>query len=231
MARISTYVNDTAVSGQDKLLGSDSTEATRNFPISTLASYLDDSGSITVSDQLNLKFVTTQDSVSNATFFKEGFGGDDSSVGSLYTILVSKKDAVGNSLAEYTQKIFKNNINFIELGNKNIFATFSVSSIISDEVYTNFFRVNLLQVSYNGNLSKDKYYSFSILSGEEIQTYTHVQGVAEAIWEVTHNLNKKPSVTVVDSTDNVVFGEVEYLTLNSVRLKFAGSFSGKAYLN
>lgn len=61
--------------------------------------------------------------------------------------------------------------------------------------------------------------------------YTHVQGVAEATWEVTHDLNKRPSVTVVDSTDNIVFGEVEYLTMNSVRLKFAGAFSGKAYFN
>jgi len=61
--------------------------------------------------------------------------------------------------------------------------------------------------------------------------YTHVQGVAEATWEVTHNLGKRASVTVVDSTDNIVFGEVEYLTNNSVRLKFAGAFSGKAYFN
>lgn len=61
--------------------------------------------------------------------------------------------------------------------------------------------------------------------------YTHVQGTAEATWEVTHNLNKRASVTVVDSTDNVVIGEIEYLTMNSVRLKFAGAFSGKAYFN
>ena len=61
--------------------------------------------------------------------------------------------------------------------------------------------------------------------------YTHVQGVAEATWEVTHNLGKRASVTVVDSTDNIVFGEVEYLTMNTIRLKFAGAFSGKAYFN
>lgn len=61
--------------------------------------------------------------------------------------------------------------------------------------------------------------------------YTHVQGTAEATWEVTHNLNKRASVTVVDSTDNVVIGEIEYLTMNTVRLKFAGAFSGKAYFN
>ena len=61
--------------------------------------------------------------------------------------------------------------------------------------------------------------------------HTHVQGTAEAIWNVTHNLNKRTSVTVVDAMDNIVFGEVEYIDNNNVRLTFAGAFSGKAYFN
>ncbi len=61
--------------------------------------------------------------------------------------------------------------------------------------------------------------------------YTHVQGTADATWNVTHNLNKRTSVTVVDAMDNIVFGEVEYIDNNTVRLTFAGAFSGKAYFN
>lgn len=61
--------------------------------------------------------------------------------------------------------------------------------------------------------------------------YAHTQSTPESVWEVTHNLNKKPTVTVVDSADTVVVGEVEYLNNNSVRLTFAGAFSGKAYFN
>ncbi len=61
--------------------------------------------------------------------------------------------------------------------------------------------------------------------------YTHTQSTPEAVWTVTHNLNKKPSVVVVDSADTVVMGEIEYLTTNSVRLTFVGAFSGKAYFN
>ena len=61
--------------------------------------------------------------------------------------------------------------------------------------------------------------------------YAHTQSTPEAIWEVTHNLNKKPTVTVVDSADTMVMGEVEYINNNSVRLTFAGAFSGKAYFN
>lgn len=61
--------------------------------------------------------------------------------------------------------------------------------------------------------------------------YAHTQSTPEAVWEVTHNLNKKPTVTVVDSADTMVMGEVEYINNNSVRLTFAGAFSGKAYFN
>ena len=61
--------------------------------------------------------------------------------------------------------------------------------------------------------------------------FIFTQSIPESIWEITHNLGKKPSVTVVDSGDSVVVGEVEYINLNSVRLTFAGAFSGKAYFN
>jgi hypothetical protein len=61
--------------------------------------------------------------------------------------------------------------------------------------------------------------------------YAHTQSIPEAVWEVTHNLGKKPSVVVVDSADTVVMGEIEYINLNSVRLTFVGAFSGKAYFN
>ena len=61
--------------------------------------------------------------------------------------------------------------------------------------------------------------------------YAHIQSIPEAVWEVTHNLNKKPTITVVDSADTMVMGEVEYINNNSVRLTFAGAFSGKAYFN
>jgi len=61
--------------------------------------------------------------------------------------------------------------------------------------------------------------------------FTFSQDTPESIWEVQHNLGKKPSVTVVDSGESVVVGEIEYINLNSVRLTFAGAFSGKAYFN
>jgi hypothetical protein len=70
-----------------------------------------------------------------------------------------------------------------------------------------------------------------LVGGKGDSHFVFTQSVPESIWEITHNLAKKPSVTVVDSGDSVVVGEVEYINLNSVRLTFAGAFSGKAYFN
>ena len=62
-------------------------------------------------------------------------------------------------------------------------------------------------------------------------TYIHTQGAPSALWSVTHNMNKWPSVTVVDSGNNIVEGEVVYNSLNDLTIIFSGGFSGKAYIN
>ena len=62
-------------------------------------------------------------------------------------------------------------------------------------------------------------------------TYTHTQASASATWTIAHNLNCKPSVTIVDSAGNVQIGEVLYDSNNQITLAFAAAFSGFAYLN
>ena len=68
-------------------------------------------------------------------------------------------------------------------------------------------------------------------------TWIHDQGAAADTWTINHNLNKYPSVTVVDSGGNVVIGTIVYNTTNQLTLTFFSedddglSFDGKAYLN
>lgn len=61
--------------------------------------------------------------------------------------------------------------------------------------------------------------------------YVHEQGTASEVWEVQHNLDREPSVTVVDTANNVVIGYVTYINKNAVKITFNASFKGKAYLN
>jgi hypothetical protein len=61
--------------------------------------------------------------------------------------------------------------------------------------------------------------------------YVHNQGAASASWNITHNLGKYPSVSVVDSANTKVYGGVVYNSVNQVTLVFSSAFSGKAFLN
>lgn len=62
-------------------------------------------------------------------------------------------------------------------------------------------------------------------------SYIHDQGIAQSIWVVPHPLQRRPSVTVVDSGGTVVEGNVHYVDDNTIIITFNASFSGKAYLN
>ena len=83
-----------------------------------------------------------------------------------------------------------------------------------------------------------KYIGRTVMSSPIIGdiTYTHNQSGVYNTWTITHNLNRFPSVTVVDSADTIVYGTVVYNSANQLTITFfqAGSalaFSGKAYLN
>ena len=61
--------------------------------------------------------------------------------------------------------------------------------------------------------------------------HVHDQGSPASQWVIDHNLAKKCSVTVVDSSNQVVIGQVTYNTVNRVTIDFDSSFSGKAFFN
>lgn len=63
------------------------------------------------------------------------------------------------------------------------------------------------------------------------KNYRHVQATPSDTWTVSHNLNKYPAVTIIDSSGTVVEGGVAYNTVNSVTLTFQSPFSGEATFN
>lgn len=61
--------------------------------------------------------------------------------------------------------------------------------------------------------------------------YVHRQVAATAEWLVEHHLGKHPSVTIVDTADTVVIGDLEYVDEARLVVRFSAPFSGTAYLN
>lgn len=63
------------------------------------------------------------------------------------------------------------------------------------------------------------------------KNYVHDQSSASATWIVTHNLDKRPAVSVVDSAGTQIICDVQYDSDNQVTLTFDDSTAGKAYFN
>lgn len=73
--------------------------------------------------------------------------------------------------------------------------------------------------------------NLSLSSGASDAFYEHIQSTASATWTVDHDLNKRPSVTVVNSAGATVIGDVEYTSNNQCVLTFRAAFGGRAYFN
>lgn len=70
----------------------------------------------------------------------------------------------------------------------------------------------------NSNYDGDKYYEY-----EWRKPVTAIK--------INHNLNKKPSVTVIDTAGNEIIGDVDYVDQDNLTLKFSAAVRGTAYLN
>ncbi len=65
----------------------------------------------------------------------------------------------------------------------------------------------------------------------DIPSYIHNQIIPSEKWEITHNLKKYPSVSIVDSSKRIVIGDIKYISNMNIEITFTSAFSGKAYLN
>lgn len=75
------------------------------------------------------------------------------------------------------------------------------------------------------------YLTTSTLEFEGDKSYIYVQNVVSSVWNIQHNLDKYPSVTVVDTAGTVVVGDIKYKNSSTLSIRFGAPFSGKAYLN
>ena len=71
----------------------------------------------------------------------------------------------------------------------------------------------------------------TIASLNDDANFVFTQGIPSATWNITHNLDKFPSVSVADTANQLMYGDTEYINENSLTITFSAPFSGKAYLN
>jgi len=69
------------------------------------------------------------------------------------------------------------------------------------------------------------------LSVDYRSSYEYNQASPSDTWVINHNLNKRPSVTVIDSAGTEVEGAVTVNSQSQITIEFCAAFSGKAILN
>ncbi len=62
-------------------------------------------------------------------------------------------------------------------------------------------------------------------------TYIHEQPNPSNVWEINHNLDAFPTVTIVDSLNRLILCEFVYIDRNNIQVLFNALVAGKAYLN
>lgn len=72
--------------------------------------------------------------------------------------------------------------------------------------------------------------AITVVSGSST-TFTWTQTIPLSVWTVPHNLNKFPSVSVVDTLGNLIYPDVSYVDSNIVQITHGSAFAGLAYLN
>ena len=62
-------------------------------------------------------------------------------------------------------------------------------------------------------------------------SYRHNQNAVSDFWTITHNLGFLPNVTVFNSANGMVEGNVVHTSINALTIDFSASFSGYAVLS
>ena len=235
MARISTYQIDENISGGDKWIGTDSSfkNATKNFTADKVADYLNSSGVIQ-SQSLRYMYQSSNNPRYNNTISFIPSGAIAVPFASINTFLLSKYAKPNKDVHTfYSNPLIGSTILLTSAENVSNWAIYSWNSSTEDPVELSFYNIGLTFRSGVGGLVEGEDYLISLLgvNTSSDKTFIYPQSAPSDTWMVTHNLNKYPSVSIVDSADTVVYGDVNYINENELIITFTSEFSGKAFLN
>jgi len=232
MAQISSYPYDAVVQDQDAWIGTDSnSRQTMQFTASAVATYLNVKGKISIGAQMPYKFYSTLNAGGGSMSLVSGGGG--TSFSDVTSLRISNKDLSGELTVQFFEYLIGSDIMIGQMGAISIFGHYKISTYAVDPNDAQYYILSLNHIGSNGSLVNDYYYdifNFTLASASD-KTFVFEQGVSASQWDIQHNMGKFPSVSVVDTANEVYWGNVTYIDSNNLKINFSASFSGKAYLN
>ena len=244
MARISTYPVDQNPEGSDILLGTDASggkDATKNFRISDISLILINDFLANNSWTFNIDEADAE--MRKAQLFFAAGGGNNTSwanITTLRSVLLMGNNTNAQPYLQYLltndpitgQPVVNNLIKISDRNDLSSFGVFSFTSLTAVAGKTDIYDIGLTFIKGAGSIQKKHVYGINIDPSDATdKTFEFTQGVPSTTWNIQHNLNKFPSITVIDTADTVVTGQYTYIDNNNVTLTFSAGFAGKAYLN
>ena len=227
MARISSYPYDITVQDTDAWVGSDSVNrSTKQYTAKAVAEYLNIKGKISISAQMVFKYVAVNPKAGD-------FSGpaDGSAMTGITTMQLSTADVSGQDVIAFMTYLVGSNILISEQNNISTFGHFLIDSYTVSTA--GFYTLNLTNIGGNGNLTDLLYYDFAVftLPSKAVHDFTFTQPTPSVEWTIQHNMDKFPSVSVVNNNNILMYGNTTYVDTNNLIITFTAGFSGKAYLN
>ncbi len=248
MAIIYSYPTNTNILATDLVIGSSTKvvngknrNVTKNFEIGSIAEFYNEISAIAIAGQSNFFF---QNNIApgrkNGSISFINGGGTNTLFNNITTLRLSKFATSGNVIIDYINTLVSQAIIIAQCDDLNNFGIYKFISISPVAGNPNFFDIILESVGAHGSILQDKFYAIAVYPGfvnPDIdpnvgdKNFVYTQLVASSVWNVVHNLDKFPSVSIVDDDNNQVYGSVVYNTVNDLTITFAAPFSGQAYIN
>ena len=231
MPRINNIGLDTDVTKDDKLLGSDSGGATKSYTLKNISKFFKDSNAAGIAGQFTYQYKTgTLLSGNMGVTFSSG-----STFQNATSIKVSKfiYGETTNSSENILDILSSKQILIVDVEDQDNYAIYN-SGAVTQDGSSDFYDISLTApTKYNGSFTNEKIYAIISIGSGSDKTYIHEQGSASTTWNVSHDLGKFPSVTVVDVNNVQGYGVVTHTNENNLTVTFpAGSpAAGKAYCN
>jgi hypothetical protein len=231
MAIGNSYPIDKDVEDKDLVLGTDyGSNRTVNFPMEDIADYLNKKGKISIAGQTSWKFVTSNP-IGGTISLTDG-AGNGRPFSEFTYLIMSIYDMSTQRVVEFVDYLVGGEVLLAEQKKTTQFGHYKVVSYEQNEDPL-FYTISLEYIGGNGTVKENTYYdlvSFTPRPGTD-KNFVFTQSVPNTKWIVKHDLEKYPSVSVVNINNVLMYGNVTYVDLNNLEIEFSAGFSGKAYMN
>ena len=231
MSGISSYQLKSQPDGSDIVIGTSVENGqTKNFSVQSLSNYSINSYFKNISWQ----FIVLEPDPSErpeGTISFENYGGQGTNWSAITRLYINTAMPNGTTSVNYLARLVGKDIIFGDRNNLDGYGIFKLTSLTQES--GSVYYMDLSYKSGSGVIKGLHYYGVQVdIDGVETdKNFVFTQGTASTVWNIQHDLNKYPSVSVVNNNNVLMYGETTYVDTNNLTINFSAGFSGKAYLN